>query len=579
MYIDVVPNRNSPPAILLRESYRDGKKIKKRTLANLSNLPMNVIEGLKVLLRGGIAVDSPEALFTIVRSLPHGHVAAVLGTARNCGVADWLGKAPGMLGPLLVAMVVSRILSPAPKLATWRMLQGASANNSLGRVLGLSDIDKNLPYEAMDWLSRQQPAIEKAIAKKHLTDGVLVLYDLTSTWITGRHCPLASYGYSRDGRRGDPQIVFGLLCAADGCPIAVEVFPGNTSDSKTVANQVTKLKERFGLSHVVWVGDRGMLTSVQIEEVLRPCGMDWITALRAPEIAKLTEEHGLQFSMFEERNLVELTNCEAYPGERVVVCRNPFLAEERARKREALLKATEKDLDKIVVATRRLRNPLSGKAEIGIRVGRVINRHKMAKHFALEITDVGFTCRRKADAIAAEAARDGLYAVRTNVPENKLSTDNTVNAYKSLANVERAFRSMKTMGLHVRPIHHRTPERVRAHVFLCMLAYYVEWHMRQKLKPMLFDDEDLVAQRNNRISPVFPTEPSEGAMRKKSTARNENGQPIHSFRTLLEDLGTITYNIVAPVTAPQHTCVTITNPTPLQAQAFSFLGIDPKRVQ
>ena len=508
MYIDIVPNRNSPPAILLRESYREGKKIKKRTIANLSDLPINVVEGLKVLLRGGVAFDSHEALFSIVRSLPHGHVAAVLGTARNCGVADWLGKAPGILGQILVAMVVSRVLMPAPKLATWRMLREETATNSLGRLLGLSDIGKALPYNAMDWLSRQQPTIEKAIAKKHLTDGVLVLYDLTSTWVTGKHCPLAAYGYSRDGRRGDPQIVFGLLCAADGCPIAVEVFPGNTSDSKTVANQVTKLKERFGLSHVVWVGDRGMLTSVQIEEVLRPREMDWITALRAPEIAKLTEEHGLQFSMFEERNLVELTNCEAYPGERIVVYRNPYLAEERARKREELLKATEKDLDKIVAATQ-------------------------------------------------------LYAVRTNVSKDSLSTDATVNAYKSLATVERAFRSMKTMDLHVRPIHHYTPERVKAHVFLCMLAYYVEWQMRQKLKPMLFDDEDLPAQRNNRPSPVLPVEPSSGAMRKKGTAFNESGRPVHSFRTLLADLGTIAYNIVAPASAPNHTFITITEPTHL----------------
>ena len=575
MYIEAVANRNSPPAVLLRESYRDAGKVCKRTLANLSSLPGDVIEGLKVLLRGGVAVPSAEAVFSVERSLPHGHVAAVLGAARGSGSAAWFGSAPKELQPVLQAMLVARVLEPASKLATHRMLHDDTATSSLGRVLGVGRCSADDLYRALDWLHEAQPAIERRLARQHLVGSTLVLYDLTSTWLTGRCCVLAARGHSRDGKRDDPQIVFGLVCTAEGCPITVEVFKGNTADPATVAAQVSKLKDRFGIERIAWVGDRGMLTSARIEQVLKPQGMDWVSSLRAPQIAQLAAEHGpFQPTLFDERNLIEMTS-EHFPGERLVVCRNPALAEERARKRLELLAATEADLAKITAATQRTRNPLRGEQPIALRVGRVIERFHMAKHLELTITDTAFAWRRKDEAISAEAALDGLYVIRTSLSKAQLDGPAAVAAYKSLANVERAFRSMKTVDLNVRPVFHYSEQRVRAHVFLCMLAYYVQWHMRARLKPMLFDDEHLDEASASRASPVVKAVRSEHAKAKDASKLAEDGTPLHSFKTLLKYLGTLTYNVARTAANPNATIIITSRPTPIQDKAFKLLALSP----
>jgi len=575
VYIECVPNRNSPPAILLREGYREGGKVVKRTLANLSHWDAQLIEHFRILLKGGVAVESAQSLLSIERSLPHGHVAAVLGAARGCGARSWFGSAPQELQPLLLAMLVARVLAPASKLATHRMLHDDTATCSLGRVLGVGRCAADELYRALDWLHQAQPAIERRLARAHLVGSTLVLYDLTSTWLTGRCCELAARGHSRDGKRDDPQIVFGLICTADGCPIAVEVFAGNTGDPATVAAQVSKLKQRFGIERITWVGDRGMLTSARIEQVLKPQGMDWISSLRAPQIVQLAAEVGpFQPSLFDERNLIEVTS-EHFPGERLVVCRNPLLATERSRKREELLAATEADLRKIAAATQRARQPLRGEQAIALRVGRGIDRFNVAKHFELTITDTTFAFRRKADSIATESALDGLYVIRTSLSAQQLDAAAAVAAYKSLAHVERAFRSMKTVDLHVRPVFHYNSERVRAHVFLCMLAYYIEWHLRERLKPMLFDDEFLEQAQAERASPVAKAQRSAHAKRKDASKHSDDAMPLHSLRTLLGDLATLTYNVTHTSLNANAKIVITTRPTPLQDKAFKLLGINP----
>ena len=579
MYIESVANRNSPPAILLRESYRENGKVKKRTLANLSCLSEAVIEGLKVLLKGGVAVASSEEIFTVERSLPHGHIAAVLGSALSCGVAEWFAGAPLPLRKLLLAMVVARIVSPSSKLATQRMLSDDTAAHSLGRVLGLGNIEVDDLYRALDWLHEAQPAIERRLARRHLVGGTLVLYDLTSTWLTGHCCPLAARGHSRDGKRDDAQIVFGLICSANGCPVAVEVFAGNSADPSTVAAQVAKIKTRFGIDRIAWVGDRGMITSARINNVLKPNGMDWISSLRAPQIALLAQEHGpFQPSLFDERNLLELIS-EHFPGERLVVCRNPLLAEERARKRAELLAATEAELATIAAAVARPRRPLRGTQAIALRAGRCVDHYHMAKHFELAITDATFSWQRKPDGIDAEAALDGLYVIRTSLAEQQLDANAAVAAYKSLAHVERAFRSIKTVDLHVRPVFHYSASRVRAHVFLCMLAYYVEWHMRSRLKPMLFDDEFINETQSARPSAVAKAQRSAHAKNKDTTGRADDGLPLHSFRTLIHDLATLTYNITHTALNPKAKIILTTRPTPLQEKAFKLLGVSLPRTQ
>jgi Transposase DDE domain len=576
MYVETVPNRNSPPAILLRESYRDGKTVRKRTLLNLSDWPTEHIEGLRGVLKGGVVIPAGQVALTVERSLPHGHVAAVLGMARAIGLDRLLGpsnsREPNRPRDLVMSMIVSRVIAPTSKLATAKALDPATAASSLGAELALSEVDEDELYAALDWLHERQGVIEAGLAKQHLRGGTLVLYDVSSSYVEGRCCPLAKRGYNRDGKKGKAQIVYGLLCAADGCPVAIEVFEGNTGDPKTVARQVAKLKKRFALDHVVLVGDRGMITQARIDEDLRPAGLDWITALRAPALQGLVGGGYLQMSLFDERDLAAVTSPD-FPGERLIVCRNPDLARERARKREDLLAATERDLVKIAASTVRETRPLRGAAKIGLAVGAVFDKHKMAKHFDLTISEARFAYARKTAQIAEEAALDGLYAVRTSLPEETLDDAATVRAYKSLSMVERAFRCLKTVDLRIRPIHHWLEERVRAHVFLCMLAYYVEWNMRTRLAPMLYDDDDTEAAEALRDSPVAKAQRSPKALAKSATGKTPDGVPVHSFRSLLADLATLCRNTIVTAIAPNRPFSLLTRPTPVQQKAFDLLEI------
>ena len=577
MFVTTVPNRGSPPAVLLRESYREDGKVKSRTLANLSSWPDEKVQTLRAALRGDKLVPAGEGGFEIRRSLPHGHVLAALATARRIGLDALLPRrAPQRRRDLVLALIIARLLDPAAKLATARMLDPATASHSLGETLGLGAVPVREIYAALDWLGPEQSFIENGLARRHLKEGTLVLHDVTSTYLEGRHCPLAHHGYRRDKRSDRPQLVIGLLCAADGCPVAVEVFDGNTADPATVASQISKLKERFRLKRVVVVGDRGMITDARIEQGLRPAGLDWITALRAPAIKDLAAEGGpLQPSLFDDRDLAEITSPD-FPDERLIVCKNPLLAEERARKRDELLSATEKDLARIRTRVERAKNPLRGAAEIGRAVGAVIGKRKMAKHFAIEITDETFSFARKHDQIDAEALLDGIYVLRTNLTAEQSDAAATVRSYKSLAQVERAFRSMKTVDLEIRPVFHWTAPRVRAHVLLCMLAYYLEWHMRRALAPVLFDDEDKAAAEASRASPVAKAQVSEAA-RKKACARLSDpahGEvlPVHSFRTLLADLATLTKNTVCFGAKSELTV--LAKPTAVQRRALGLLGAE-----
>ena len=577
MYIETVPNRSSPPAVLLREGWREGKRVRKRTLANLTAWPAEKVETLRRLLKNEPLVGRDDA-FDIERSLPHGHVAAVLGTLRKLRLDRTIAAAASPQRERVLALIVARILDPGSKLATARGLAEATARDSLAETLGLGTIDEDDLYAAMDWLLQRQHAIERRLAKRHLADGALVLYDLTSVYLEGRRCPLAKRGYSRDGKRGKLQIEFGLLCDREGCPVAVEVFDGNTADPATVGAQIDKLRRRFGLSRVVLVGDRGMLTEARIREDVRPAGLDWISALRAPALRELVESGAVQMSLFDETDLIEIRSA-AYPGERLMVCRNPLLAAERARKREDLLQSTEGELDPIVAATKRDKRRLKGQDKIGVRVGKVVGKYKMAKHFELEIAENAFAYRRKPESIAAEAALDGLYIVRTSLPAGELDAEGTVRAYKRLSVVERAFRSLKTVDLKVRPIYHRAAGRVRAHVLLCMLAYYVEWHMRERLKPLLFDDDDAAAAAAARPSIVAPAEVSRSAKNKAQRKRNASGCPVHSFRTLLDDLATVAKNRVVARLPDTEPFKVLTRPTALQREAFKLLGVRLERSQ
>jgi hypothetical protein len=578
MYIEAVPNRRSPPAILLRESCRESGQVKKRTLLNLTDWPGELVEGLRALLKGGTALPPGQQALTLRRALPHGHVAAVLGMLRSLGLDRLLGPAGNRCRDLVVAMIVARLLAPAAKLATARALSPATAAHSLGAVLGLGSVDEDELYTALDWLHERQAAIEAALARRYLKNGTLVLYDVSSSYLEGRCCELAQLGHNRDGKKGKLQIVYGLLCAADGCPIAVEVFAGATADPATLAVQITKLKERFGLSHVVLIGDRGLITQARLEEDLEPAGLDWITALRAPAIKGLLEGGALQLSLFDRRDMAAITAPE-FPGERLIVCKNPELALERARKREDLLRATERELGAIQAAVARTRRPLRGATEIALKVGAVLDRFHMAKHFILAIGDDRFTFARKAEAIATEAALDGLYVVRTRLPAEALGDADTVAAYKSLARVEHAFRSLKTVDLQIRPVHHWLAPRVRAHVFLCLLAYHVEWHLRVKPAPLLFDEEDHAAAEAERASIVAKAARSPAAIAKQTRGVTADGLPVHSFRSLLADLATLTRNEAVTALSPDHVLTLYARPTPVQQKAFELLGIDPARAQ
>jgi hypothetical protein len=566
----IITRRNGREYVahLLRQSYREGGKVKNRTLANLSALPEAAIDAIRRTLAGEVLVPAGEAL-TIEQSRPHGHVAAVVGTARRLGLEALVDGRPSRQRDLVLAMVAARVLQPASKLATTRLWP----TTSLGSLLGVEEASEDELYAAMDWLLARQEGIEQRLAGRYLQPGGVVLYDLSSTYVEGEHCPLAKRGYSRDGKPGNAQVEFGLLTNAAGVPVAIEAFAGNTADPATFQSQVEKVKERFGVGEVVWVADRGMLTSAQVEKLREVAGARWITALRAPAIRQLVEAGSIQLSLFDTQDLAEVTD-PRYPDERLVVCYNPLLAEKRARKREDMLAATEQELAKVAAMVERGatggRAGLQGAAAIGERVGRVVNKYAMAKHFSRTITETSFAYARNAQAIAEEAALDGLYVLRTNVPAEQLQATGVVLAYKSLAHVERAFRHFKLADLEVRPIYHYTEARVRAHLLICMLAYWVQRTMQQALAPLLFVDE----APPERPDPVVRAPRSAAAKRKEQTKRSADGLSVQSFRTLLANLGTLVKNRVIPRGADQQAAFdALTQPTALQQRAFDLLGI------
>jgi len=570
MYVARIPNRGSPPAILLRESYRQGGKVKNRTLANLSHWPEPKVDALAQTLKGLPPKLDLSQAFEITRSLPHGHVAAVLGTARRLGVEELIDATPSRTRDLVTAMLVAQVIDPGSKLAVARGLRAETATSSLGQLLGVASCDEDDLYAAMDWVLERKEVIENALAARHLVNGTLVLYDVSSAAFEGRTCPLGAIGHPRDGVKGRLQIVYGLLCSTAGIPVAIEVFEGNTADPKTLARQISKLKTRFRLSRVCLVGDRGMLTHARIRDEVRPGQLDWISALRAPQIKALVEEGALQLSLFDTQDLFEISSPE-FPGERLVCCHNPALAEKRARKRQDLLAATEKELTPIAAATGRAKRALRGKDKIALRVGKVINHYKMAKHFTLTITDESFTFTRNTEAIAAEAALDGIYVLRTSLPEHTLGRDDVVLRYKNLADVERFFRTLNS-ELDVRPIRHRLADRVRAHMFLRMLSYYISWHMKAALAPILFVDNDKPAAATKRANPVAAAQRSDEALHKAARKRTTEDTPVHSFTSLLADLATICANHIQPADdMPAFTMTT--TPTPLQRRAFELLDV------
>ena len=559
---------------LLRRTYREQGKVKHETVGNISHLPSEIIDIVRLALKGEVFSGVQEDL-EIMRSLPHGHVAAVLGMIRKLKLDTIISAEGCSQRDLVLAMIVSRILAPCSKLATIRGLSTQTLSTSLGDVLAVESADVGELYRAMDWLIDRQADVENALAARHLSNGSLVLYDVTSVYVEGEKCPLAQRGYNRDGKKGKKQIVLGLLCSVNGCPVAVEVFEGNTADPKTLASQINKIRTRFGLSRVVIVGDRGMITEARLRDDLR-CepGIDWITALRAPAIRKLVQNDSLQLSLFDEKDLAEISDPD-YPGERLVVCKNPFLAYERARKREELLQSTEKMLNKVVEATMRQMRRLKGKEKIALRVGNILNRYKMAKHFSVEIQDDSFSYSRNHKTISAESSLDGIYVIRTSLSQEDMSAVNTVRSYKNLSKAERAFRTLKNIDLKIRPIFHWTSNRIKSHVLLCMLAYYVEWHMKQALAPMLFEDDDRVAAKELRESVVAPAKRSMSAMRKIRTGKTSEGLPVHSFRSLLADLGTLTKNRVHIKNTGAIFDLYAT-PTPSQKQAFKLLGLSTR---
>jgi len=557
---------------LLRQSYREGNQVKKRTIANLSALPEHIIDAIRRGLAGDPLLPGGGS-FAIEQSWPHGHVAAVLGTAQRLGLDRIIDAQASRQRELVLAMIAQRVIDPCSKLACAQALSVETQCSTLGEVLGVSRADEDDRSTAMDWLvSRQQP-IEGALAGRHLSEGTLVLYAVSSAALEGRHCELAHIGYARDGVKGRLQIVYGLLTSKEGCPVAVEVFEGNTADPATVPAQVAKLRERFGLSRVVLVGDRGMITEARIDQDQKSAGLEWITALRAPAIRKLAEAGTIQHSLFDQSNLAEVSHPD-YPGERLVACRNPILAAERRRRREALLAATEAELATIEGATKRDTRRLHGKERIGVRVGKVINRYKVAKHFLIEIGDEYFSFRRNEPRIAQEAALDGIYVIRTNVADDGLSSPEVVASYKRLQRVERAFR-VPSGDLEVRPIHHRKGDRVRAHLLICMLAHYVEWHMRERLAPLLFSEED-PEQAAAGPDPVTPSGRSPSSAAKARTKRTQDGLPVQSFPSLLRNLATIAANRIQPTEGGIPPFDTITTPTALQERALGLLGVSER---
>lgn len=556
---------------LLRRTYREGGKVKHQTLGNLSHLPRDLIETIRRRLKGELPPEGGG--WEIVRSLPHGHVAAVLGTIEQIGLQTVLASRPCRERSLTVALIAARLLHPGSKLAAVRSLREPTATSSLFLELGLEEVTEREVYESLDWLGGRQKRIENKLAKQHLHDGTLLLYDVSSSYYTGSRPSLVQHGYSRDGKKGFPQIVSGLLCNAQGCPVSIEVFSGNTADPSTLASQIRKVRTRFGVERVVFVGDRGLITSKRIDQELRDVdGLDWITALRADTIQKLAAQEVIQPSLFDERDLAEVAS-DDFPGERLIVCRNPILADHRAAKREELLKATEKKLDEIVAATQRTNRPLRGREKIGLRVGKLTNHYKVGKHFLLNISETSFGYQRDAAKIAAEAALDGVYVIRTGVERETLSAEETVRSYKSLSKVERAFRCMKTVDLEVRPIYHWRDERIRAHVFLCMLADYVEWRLRERLAAVLFEDPCRAEVEAARSSIVAPAPRSDEARHKDQSKQTADGQPVESLRTLLANLGTLTKNRVRLPGTEGVEFYLLTQPTPFQQQVLDLLHV------
>src|SRR5712671_5058440 len=551
MYVETVPNRNSPPAILLREGWREGSRTRKRTLANLSDWPPHKIETLRRLLRDETLV-APRDVFRTQQTLPHGHVEAILSTIRKLGLDAMIAAKRGRERDLVLAMIAERLIDPCSKLATTRQWH----STTLAEELSVEDASEDDLYQAMDWLLERKPRIEKKLAEHHLVEGSLVLYDVSSSYYEGRTCRLAQFGHDRDGKKGRPIIVYGVMTDSEGRPLAVEIYPGNTGDPTTVGDQIEKLRQQFSLSRLVLVGDRGMLTQPQIDKLKAHAGLGWITALTSVAIRHLLETGALQVSLLDEKNLAEITSPD-YPGERLMACYNPLLEEGRGRKRQALLQATEKEL------------------EIALKVGKVLGHYKMGKHFVCTMGAATFQWARREESIQQEAKLDGIYMIRTSESAERLSAEDTVRSYKSLAQVERAFRCMKGVDLLVRPIRHRTEDRVPAHIFLCLLAYYVEWHMRRAWMPLLFEDEELPKERKYR-DPILPATPSESAQQKKITRQTADGFPVHSFATLMAELASrarVTYGLQAEPSGP--TFKQVPEPTPLQAKAYQLLTLLP----
>jgi transposase len=569
MYIETVPNRSSPPAILLREARRAGKKIVKRTLANLSHWPAEQIEAFRQLLRGERLVPAKD-LLRIERSLPHGHVQAIVLMIQRLGLETLIGSKRCRERDLVLAMIVERLIHPRSKLANTRHW----GDTTLAEEFSVADAEVDELYEALDWLLERQKSIEKKLAARHLEEGGLVLYDVSSSYYHGHSCPLARRGHDRDGRKGLPIIVYGVMTDSRGCPVAVQAYPGNTGDPTTVCDQVDKLRERFKLSHVVLVGDRGMLTQARIDELKNHPGMGWISALRSGSIRELVDQGHLDRSLFDQQNLAEIRSPE-FPGERLMACYNPLLAEQRRRKREELLEATARKLQAIAAEVARRKRKFMSRDQIGVKVGRVIDRYKMAKHFEWTIEDGTFRWHRGEESIRREAELDGIYVVRTSEPKQRLSAEDAVRDYKSLSQVERAFRCLKGLDLRVRPIFHHTEDHVRAHLFLCFLAYYVEWHLRAAWAPLLFQDEELPQTRWQRDA-VAPAQPSASAEAKKVDRQTRQGLPVHSFDTLLAHLASRTRNLCRLSSQPSGAELSqVTEPTPLQAQAIELLNLYP----
>ena len=575
MYIERVPNRNSPPAVLLRSSHWDHGKIRKVTHANLSKLPQPLVDGIALLLHGGTVVGPGSPAVRILDSRPCGHVAALLGGARQLGLPALLHVRPSRSRDLALALVLMRLLLPASRLATARKLAPDAEFAALNEALGLGPVSEQQLYDTLDWLARRQPAIEAKLARRHLQDGCLALYDLTSVWYTGEHCELARRGYSRDGKRGSRQILVGLLCDAAGRPVSAEVCAGNTADPATVPAQVDKLRRRFGLSRVVLVGDRGMLTAARIREDLAPHEeLGWISALRAPAIRRLLRQRRFDPEQVGDWQLARIESPD-YPGERLLVCRNPRLRRQRGQRREALLQATEAALVEIRQAAQRRSSPLCGDA-LKLRVHTALGQYKMRKHFQVELGEGGLSWQRDSAKVAAEAALDGLYVIRAQVPPEQLDDAGVVRAYKSLAAVERAFRHLKTVDLELRPFYVRDPDRVRAHTLVCLLAYHLEWHLRQKLAPLLYEEQDRAAAERLRDTPVAPARHTPATEAKRRTRQTAEGDTVWDFHGLLGELGTLQRNRVRfqlPGESEHPEVRLLTEPSRLQRRVFELLQL------